>query len=87
MLNRRTLLTTAGATETVSGEQQMAAVAARGRRPFGTPAVDARAEVLGETIRLSGHPYTVVGIAPARFTRAIPGIPTAFWVPVTMVER
>ena len=47
----------------------------------------ARADVLGAPIRLSGATYTVIGVAPAGFTGTIPGIPTEFWVPVTMVEQ
>ncbi|HSC26511.1 MAG TPA: ABC transporter permease [Vicinamibacterales bacterium] len=46
-----------------------------------------RADVVGEPIKLSGVVYTVVGVAPARFTGTVPGIPTDFWVPVTMVDR
>ncbi len=46
-----------------------------------------RAEVVGETVTLSGVPYTVIGVAPAAFTGTMPGIPTEFWVPVTMVEH
>jgi len=46
-----------------------------------------RADVLGDTVKLSGVAYTVVGVAAPRFTGTLPGIPTEFWVPVTMVER
>jgi predicted permease len=46
-----------------------------------------RSSVLGDTARLSGTEYTIVGVAPPRFTGTLPGIPTEFWVPVTMVER
>jgi predicted permease len=52
------------------------------RRQFG-----ARPDVVGQTVRLSGVTYTVIGVAPREFTGTIPGIPTDFWVPVTMVER
>ncbi|MGH9176919.1 MAG: ABC transporter permease, partial [Vicinamibacterales bacterium] len=47
----------------------------------------ARPSVIGETLRLSGHTYTVVGVGPPGFTGTLPGIPTEFWVPATMVER
>jgi macrolide transport system ATP-binding/permease protein len=46
-----------------------------------------RSEVVGETVTLSGVPYTVIGVAPAAFTGTLPGIPTEFWVPVTMIEH
>lgn len=47
----------------------------------------ARAGAVGETIRLSGFAYTIVGVAPPGFTGTVPGVPTDFWVPVTMVDR
>lgn len=43
--------------------------------------------VIGTTVRISGVAYTVVGVAPRRFTGTIPGIAADFWVPLTMVER
>ena len=46
-----------------------------------------RADAVGRTLKLSGLPYTIVGIAPPGFTGTLPGIPTDFWVPVTMVDR
>ena len=42
--------------------------------------------VLGTPVTLSSRPYTVIGVAPAGFAGAIPGLATDFWVPVTMVE-
>ncbi len=45
-----------------------------------------REDVVGSTVRLSGLPYTVVGVAPEQFPGTVPGIATDFWVPVTMVE-
>jgi predicted permease len=47
----------------------------------------ARPTVVGETIKLSGLEYTVVGVGPQRFSGTLPGIPTDFWVPLMMVER
>jgi predicted permease len=47
----------------------------------------ARADVLGQTVKLSGLEYTIVGVAPPDFTGTLPGIPTEFWVPVMMVEQ
>ena len=47
----------------------------------------ASADVIGSSMRLSGHQYTVVGVAPAGFTGTIPGFHADFWVPVAMIER
>ena len=46
-----------------------------------------RPDVLGDTLKLSGLEYTIVGIAPPDFTGTLPGIPTEFWVPLMMVEQ
>jgi macrolide transport system ATP-binding/permease protein len=46
-----------------------------------------RPDIVGEPVTLSGVPYTVIGVAPAAFTGTLPGIPTEFWVPVTMIEH
>ncbi len=46
-----------------------------------------RADVIGETIELSGFAYTIVGIGPPSFSGTIPGIPTDFWAPLMMVDR
>ncbi len=45
------------------------------------------ADALGASVRLSGHEYTVVGVAPPGFTGTVPGFRADFWVPVAMVER
>ena len=42
------------------------------------------ADVVGGTIRLNGSPFTVVGIADARFEGTDSGLPTQLWVPVMM---
>jgi len=47
----------------------------------------ARPDVIGATVKLSGLPYTVIGVAPDAFPGTMPGISSQFWVPVTMVER
>ncbi|HUU32912.1 MAG TPA: ABC transporter permease, partial [Vicinamibacterales bacterium] len=52
------------------------------QRQFG-----ARADVVGTTVKISGLPYTVIGVAPEVFPGTMPGIATEFWVPVTMVEH
>jgi predicted permease len=46
-----------------------------------------RGDVIGSTVKLSGLPYTVIGIAPEAFPGTMPGIASDFWVPVTMVDR
>lgn len=46
-----------------------------------------RPDVLGESLRLSGVAYTVVGIAPAGFTGTMPGLSPEFWVPAVHVDR
>ncbi len=46
-----------------------------------------RDTIVGETLKLSGVAYTVVGVAPAGFTGTLPGIPTELWVPAMMVTR
>ncbi len=47
----------------------------------------ARSDVVGQSVELSGVAYTVVGVAPAGFSGALPGLQAEFWVPATMVER
>lgn len=44
-------------------------------------------EVLGQSILINGHPFTVVGVAPDHFDSAIGGYRPAVFVPVTMVEQ
>ena len=46
-----------------------------------------RTDVTGTTVRLSGVPYTVVGIAPASFAGTLPGLAPEFWVPAVHVDR
>ena len=43
-------------------------------------------DVLGQTLLVNGHPFTIVGVAPNHFESAIGGYRPAVFVPVTMVE-
>lgn len=46
-----------------------------------------RSDVIGTTLKLSGLPYTVIGVAPETFAGTMPGLASDFWVPLTMIER
>lgn len=43
--------------------------------------------VLGQTIRLNGRPFTIVGVAPPRFTGTIPAMAMQVWVPRIMADQ
>jgi putative ABC transport system permease protein len=43
-------------------------------------------EVIGQTVLVNGHPFTVLGVAPNHFDSAIGGYKPSIFVPVTMVE-
>ena len=43
--------------------------------------------VLGTTLRLNGHPFTVIGVAPPGFTGLHPLLRSDFFVPVMMAPR
>ena len=43
-------------------------------------------EVIGQTLRINGHPFTIVGVAPENFHTAIGGYRPSIFVPVTMSE-
>jgi len=42
--------------------------------------------IVGQTLRVNGHPFTIVGVAPENFHTAIGGYRPALFVPVTMVD-
>jgi predicted permease len=41
-------------------------------------------QIVGKTIQINRHPYTVVGVAPRDFTGCAPGLRTELWIPVSM---
>lgn len=43
-------------------------------------------DVIGQTLLINGHPFTIVGVAPDHFDSAIGGFKPGVFVPVTMVE-
>lgn len=43
-----------------------------------------RSDIIGSTIRLTGTPFTVVGVAAPGFEGTDTGVPTKLWVPVMM---
>ena len=43
--------------------------------------------IVGRTIRLNGHGYTVVGVAPEDYPGTVPGVPIDFIVPIKMVQE
>jgi predicted permease len=44
-------------------------------------------DVIGQTVLVNGHPFTVVGVTPSHFDSAIGGYKPGVFVPVTMIEQ
>ncbi|HXW06519.1 MAG TPA: ABC transporter permease [Vicinamibacterales bacterium] len=42
---------------------------------------------IGQTVRLRGLDYTVIGVAPAAFTGMMPGFAPDLWIPASMVDE
>ncbi|HEY1809102.1 MAG TPA: ABC transporter permease [Acidobacteriaceae bacterium] len=42
--------------------------------------------VIGQALRVNGHPFTIVGVAPENFRTAIGGYRPAVFLPITMVD-
>jgi len=65
-----------------AGESAVAVIShAAWKRLFGS------ADVVGQSISLNGHPFTLVGVAREGFTGAYPPAAMDVWVPVTMRPR
>jgi len=43
--------------------------------------------VIGRTLRLAGHNYVVIGVAPARYRGGLPAVTPAFYVPMAMLDE
>ncbi len=43
-------------------------------------------DVVGQTVLINGHPFTILGVAPINFDSAIGGYKPGIFVPVSMVE-
>ena len=52
------------------------------RREFGGDVA-----AVGRPVRIRGLDYTVIGIAPARFTGMMPGVSADLWIPASMVDE
>ncbi len=47
----------------------------------------ANPSVVGETVEINQHPYTIVGVAPAAFQGSQTGLRSDIWLPVMMEEQ
>jgi predicted permease len=47
----------------------------------------ANRDVLGQTLEINQHPYTIVGVAPAVFQGSQTGLRSEIWIPVMMEEQ
>jgi putative ABC transport system permease protein len=47
----------------------------------------ANPDVVGQSIELNQHPYTIVGVTPAAFQGSQTGVRTEIWVPIMMEEQ
>ncbi len=41
-------------------------------------------DIVGRLVNINGHPFNVIGVAPASFTGTVFAAPTDFWVPLMM---
>jgi macrolide transport system ATP-binding/permease protein len=65
-----------------TGATRVAVISYRNwRRDFGgSPAA------IGQSIRIHGEPYTIVGVAPANFTGMVPLVAPEVWTPIAYVD-
>ncbi|MFZ0745484.1 MAG: ABC transporter permease [Terracidiphilus sp.] len=43
-------------------------------------------DVIGQTVLINGHPFTILGVAPQNFTSAIGGYRPGVFIPISMVD-
>jgi predicted permease len=41
-------------------------------------------QIVGKTIQINGHPYSIIGVAPPDFTGCAPGLRAELWIPLSM---
>jgi len=51
---------------------------------YWTSHLNRRADVLGRTLEINRHPFTIIGVAPKGFCGTITGLAFPLWVPVSM---
>jgi predicted permease len=44
-------------------------------------------DIVGRTIEINQHPYTIVGVAPAEFQGSQTGLRSEIWVPIMMIQQ
>jgi predicted permease len=52
------------------------------QREFG-----AAPDIIGQTFKMNGLTYTIVGVAPPEFTGTLPGVSPDLWLPMMMVDE
>lgn len=68
------------------------------QRPGGNPvlviretlwrrAFNADPSIIGRTVDLNRHPFTIIGVVPAEFSGTMTGVGCEFWAPVSMVTE
>jgi predicted permease len=44
-------------------------------------------DIVGESVRINGHPFTVIGVAPERFTGLVSALEPELWAPLAAAEH